>query len=134
MDNYKFASQNRLRFPSIRGALTVEQLFDLPLKSQSGFDLDTAARAIYNDLKESSEMSFVEAASASPENRKLEVALEIVKDVIKTKQDENAAKLNRAAKADQRRKILDALETKRGQELTAASIEDLTKQLKELEE
>lgn len=131
---YKFAAQNAIRFNSTRGAITVEQLFQMPLKAANGFDLDSVARAVNNELKSISEESFVEETASSPRRKELEVSLEIVKDVIKTKQDENQAKANRIKKAAERKKILDALATKQDQALSAASIEDLEKKLAALEE
>lgn len=133
MDIYKFAAQNGIRFNSTRGLITVEQLFQLPLKAAGGFDLDTIARTVNNELKGMQEESFVEVSTENPRKKELEVGLEIVKDVIKTKQDENAAQVNRLKKTAERKKILDALAAKKDQALSAASIEDLEKQLAALE-
>jgi hypothetical protein len=132
-DIYKFTAQNALRFPSKRGELTAEQLFDLPLKSQAGFDLDTVARAIHSQLKGVSEESFVEDTSADPRKTSLAVALDVVKDVIATKQAENRAAQDKTRKATERKKILDAIASKKDQALTAASLDDLEKQLAALE-
>ena len=57
------------------------------------------------------------------------MALEVVKDVIKTKPDENAAELNKIEKAAERKTILDAIRAKKDAALTAASLEDLEKRL-----
>ena len=126
---YKFAAQNKLRFESIRGHLTVEQLFELPLKSNSGFDLDTVARTINTELKGVGEESFVEDNSADPRKKSLEVSLEIVKDVIKTKQEENAARLDKAHRQERKRKILDIMAAKQDEKLTSASLEELEREL-----
>ena len=130
---YKFAAQNGLRFASNRGALTVEQLFDLPLKSKMNFDLDTVARTINSELQSMSQESFVEDTGSNPRKKELEVSLEIVKDVIKTKQDENQTSLNKLKKAAERKKILDAIGAKKDQQLSAASLEELEKKLTELD-
>ncbi|QEL16451.1 hypothetical protein [Limnoglobus roseus] len=132
-DIYKYAAQKRLRFPSSRGSLTIEQLFDLPLKSESNFDLDTVAKGINAQLKNVSVESFVEQAKPDPAKESLAVSLEIVKDVIKTKQEQNAAELNKIKKAADRKKILDAIGAKKDAALTAASLEDLEKQLAALD-
>ncbi len=131
---YKFVAQNGIRFASSRGLITVEQLFQMPLKSANGFDLDSVARAINKELKGMQEESFVDDVSSNPRKKELEISLEVVKDVIKTKQSENEAKLNRLKKTAERKKILDALAAKRDQALTASSIEDLEKQLAALED
>jgi hypothetical protein len=131
---YKIAARNKFRFPSVRGDLSVEQLFELPLKSATGFDLDNVARTVNTELKALSEESFVEDTVSTPRKKTLETALEIVKDVIKTKQEENATRLSKAKKAEERKKILDAIGAKKDQQLTQASLEELEKKLAALEE
>ena len=131
---YKFAAKNKLRFSSVRGDLTAEQLFDLPLKSPNGFDLNTVAKEINGELKATGEESFVEDTTNDPRREALVVSLEIVKDVIKTKQEENSARLNKLKRTEERRKILDALSAKKDQALTAASVEELEKKLAELDD
>lgn len=130
---YKFAAQNRLRFPSKRGDLTAEDLFQLPLKSTSGFDLDTVAKGINSQLKGASEESFVEDTTADPRRESLKVALEVVKDVIATRQAENRAALAKTQRAADRKKILDAIAAKKDDALTKASLEELEKKLTELD-
>ena len=129
---YKFVAQNKLRFPSSRGELTVEQLFDLPLKSNSGFDLDNIARTIHKGIKDIGEESFVENNN-DPRKKILESSLDIVKDVIKTKQEENAARLGKIKKTEERKKILDAMAAKKDQQLSQASFEELEAKLAALE-
>lgn len=131
-DIYKYAAQNELRYDSVRGDLTTEQLFDLPLTSKSGFDLDNVAKAVNAELKSVSEESFV-ATSTNPRKKQLEISLDIVKDVISTKQAENAAALAKVHKAEERKKILDALGAKKDQALTASSIEELEAKLAALD-
>lgn len=133
MEFYKLAAQTRLRFPSIRGELTVEDLFSMPLKSKNGFDLDSTARAVNNELKTMTEESFVEDVSSNPRKAQLEMSLEIVKDVIKTKQAENAAQLAKLNRAAERKKLLDAIGAKKDAALTTASLEELEKKLAELD-
>lgn len=132
-DMYKFAAQNRLRFPSVRGDLTVEQLFQLPLKAQNGADLDSVARAISNQLKSVSEESFVEDPTSDPKKTALVMSLDVVKDVIATKQAENRAALARQNRTIERNKILDAISAKQDKALTESSLDDLKKKLAELD-
>lgn len=133
MDIYKFAAQNKLAFPSRRGELTVSDLFDLPLKSTTGFDLDTVAKAINTQLKGVTEESFVAEAVADPKQELLATALAVVKDVIATKQAENKAAREKAERAVERRKLLDAIAAKKDAALTAASMDELEKKLAALD-
>ena len=132
MDLYKYAAQHGLRFPSARGGLTTEQLFDLPLSSKSGFDLDSVAKSVNAELKACSEESFV-STKANPLQQELQVALDLVKDVIATKQAINAEALKKQHRTEERRRILDAMANKKDQELSQASIEELEKKLAALD-
>jgi hypothetical protein len=134
-DIYKFAAQNKLLFPSRVGMLNVEQLFDLPLRSTrpNGADLDDTARKINAQLKGISEESFVEDITVNPQKQALTVALDVVKDVIATKQAENRAALAKTQRAAERKKLLDILAAKKDEKLSQASIEELEKQLAALD-
>lgn len=130
---YKEAIQKRYRFPSIRGPLTLENLFELPLKSPNGFDLDNVARSVHAQLQAQGE-SFVEVDSTNPAKEMLEGMMNIIKDVIKTKQEERTAGLAKLHRAVERKKILDAMAAKKDQQLTEATMEDLEKKLAALDE
>ena len=132
MELYKYALQKKLRFPSSRGELTVEQLFDLPLIAANNFSLDAVAKRIHADLKAAGEESFVEVSN--PQKRVLEIQLDIVKDVIATKQAENAAALARTKKREERRKILEAMENKKDEALSKASLKTLEAKLAALDD
>lgn len=111
--------------------LPIESVFRT--KERHNCDLDTIAKAVNSELKEMGEESFVEDVSANPRKKALEVALEILKDVIKTKQDENAAKLLKAKKVELRTKIMDAIQAKQDQKLTESTVEELQQQLAALD-
>lgn len=116
---YKQAAQQSLTFPSNRGLLTVEQLFKLPLTSKTGFDLDNVAKTVNALLKEQTEESFVEASKTNAQAKTLQLALDIVKDVISTKQDEANRAAKRKANADEKARLLEVLHGKKDAELQA---------------
>lgn len=126
------ASRLKFRYTSIRGELMTEQLWDIPLTSTTGFDLDTIARAINAELREVSEGSFV-TTQPSPRQRALEIALGVLKCVIATKQADQAKAIAAQERAQQRQQILAAISTKEMEALSAASREDLLQQLAALE-
>lgn len=129
MNLFEAAARGKYRFTSAKGQITTEDLFDLPLTSKNGFDLDMVARTVNSELKSASEESFV---TTTRRNTDLENKLEIVKAVIALRQEEKAAAADRAARLEKKRKILDAIESKEDQQLSEASIEDLRQQLAEL--
>lgn len=121
---FELASRQKLRFPSVRGELTVEQLWDLPLTSKSGADLDTVAKSINADLKASTEESFV-ATAANPLKERLQLMLDIVKHVIATRIAEADKARRREARAAERQRLTALLDKRNDEELAGLSKEDL---------
>lgn len=129
---FEYASRNKIRFNTVRGALTVEQLWDVPLYSKDDFDLNAIAKGISRVIKEASEENFVEV-SKTTEVVRLETSLEIVKHVIKVKLAEHKAAQDRAANRQKKEKLLAILAEKQDGALSALSVEELQKQIAELE-
>lgn len=121
---YKQALLQGLRFPSIKGLLTIEDLFQLPLTSRNGFDLDTVAKAVNHELKEEAEGSFVETKT-NPRKQYLELALEIVKDVISTKLDQAKAATKRKANASEKARLTEILHGKKDEALQQLTPEQI---------
>jgi hypothetical protein len=134
-DLFVQASREAFRYPSSRGELSTEQLWQLPLLGKganSGFDLDSVARALHTTVREHTEASFVDTR---PNQRRLEAEtkLEVVKHIISVKQEERRAAEARVERADKRRVILDALAARETEELNRASREELLAKLAELD-
>ncbi len=125
---FETAARKKFRFPSVKGVLTVEQLFDLPLTAANGFCLDAVAKEINSELKSVSEESFVAVAS-NPQKGVLEDKLEIVKHVIGVKQAENAARVAAADKAEQRERLRQILRDKKDKSLEGLSEAELEARL-----
>lgn len=132
---YEFVMRGKLRFPSPRGDLTAEQLWDVPLRSQDGFDLDNMARATNRKLKEVTEESFV-TTSQKPNATalRLEGTLDMLKHVISVKLDEE----NQAREKAEQRKELELLTRiyaeKKEERLSESSEKDLQKRIKALKD
>jgi hypothetical protein len=129
MDRFEYAVRNKLRFSSARGDLTVEQLWDVPLRSKDGFNLDIIARTAKKALGEASEESFVDE---KPKNTRLEVAFDIVKYVIDVRLDEEEKAKTRAAARLEREKLLRILAEKQEGKLSDLSEKELKKRIDEL--
>lgn len=126
------ATREKFRFESRAGSLTVEQVWDLPLSSKNGMDLDTVAKTVNAELRAASEESFVGPAT-TPARSALEAKLEVVKAIIAVKLDEKKRAEEAVTKAERRRKITEALAASEARELSGASKEDLLKMLAELD-
>lgn len=133
MNIFERASRAKLRFDSPVGALTTEQLWELNLSSAGAraTSLDSVGRAVVRELNSITTESLVET-KPDPRKIELELKLEIVKHVIASKQADAAAAQARAAKAEQKTKILNALASAEERELAGKSKEDLLKELEAL--
>jgi hypothetical protein len=122
---FEKAVRGKYRFPSNRGALTVEDLWDLSVQ-----DLDNVFKALNRDVKKVSEESLLE--THTKEETELGVKIEIVRHIVKTKLDEKKAREEAIARRAKKAEILDAIAKKQGEALGSASIEQLTKMLEDL--
>lgn len=113
MEIFEYASRNKLRFASVRGELTVEQLWDTPLRSRDDFNLDIIARGVNRGKSAASEESFVETTK-NPAQERLSTALEVVKHVIATKLAEEQAAQQRVENRAELKKRIEALKDYRG--------------------
>jgi hypothetical protein len=126
MSLFERASKLKLRFPTNKGILSTEDLWDLSLES-----LDVIAKAINKQLKADSEESFIGKKSAS--SSAIELSLEILKHIIAVKLAEKEAKANRAAKAAKVAQLKEIIGKKSLTDLENKSTDDLLKELEALE-
>jgi hypothetical protein len=129
---FEFATRNKIRFSSLRGEMSVEQLWDTPLRSKDGFDLDAVAKGANKTLKGLTEESFV-STERTPAVERAELALEIVKHVIQVKLAEEAAAKRRAENKVERERLLAILAEKQAGKLSELSEKELQKRINALE-
>lgn len=130
MDLFERASRAQLRFDSPVGDLTTEQLWDLPLtaRGERTPNLNKLAIEVNRRLKDLGEESFVDVRP-NPEKTKLELKLEILKHVIESRQKEAEAATKREETLQRKRKIEEILASKKDQELSAKTTEELEAEL-----
>ena len=130
MNIFERASRKKLRFPSPVGALSAEQLWDLPLlvRGAARADLDGIARGINNELKAVSDESFVEVSN-DPKRVELQLALDITKHVIASKQADVTAIEIREAKRSERVALLSALANKKDAAIQNMSEDEINAKL-----
>jgi len=129
---FEYATRNKIRFQSTRGELSVEQLWDVPLRSQDDFNLNAIAKAASKALKEISEENFIETTKTA-EHRRREMSLEVVKYVIEAKLADETAAEKRAANKLEKEKLLEILAEKQAGKLSALSEAELKKRIAALE-
>lgn len=128
MNLFEYATRAKVRFASTKGELTIEQLWDVPLRSKDDFNLNTIAKAANKSLKDISEESFVETTKTVEHSRR-EMVLELVKYVIDVKLDEENAAKRRAENKAEKEKLLEILAEKQAGKLSALSETELKKRI-----
>lgn len=129
---FEYATRNKIRFASSRGELSVEQLWDVPLRSTDGFNLDAVAKAANKAYKDATEESFVSSARTAVHTR-LENTLEVVKRVIQVKLDDEAAAKRRAENKVEKEKLLKILAEKQDGKLSDLTEKELQRRIAALE-
>jgi hypothetical protein len=124
---FEQATRAKLRYTLAKGTVTTEDLWDLRLE-----DLDTLAKRLNKEIKDSNEESFITTRSAS--NKKLELAFEIVKHVIAVRLAEKEKRAKSAENAARRIKLLELIAEKEDENTKGKSIEELRAELEGLQD
>ena len=123
---FEMATRSKLRFPSTKGELSVEDLWDLSDK-----DLDVVYKNLKDQEVKSSEESLLDDANVDP---KLTAAIDIVKYIFTTKRNERLAEKERINKKLTQRKYIDALSKKQDEAIEKMSEAELRAMIDSLED
>ena len=123
---FEIATRSKLRFPSTKGELSVEDLWDLSDK-----DLDVDYKNLKDQEVKSSEESLLDDANVDP---KLTAAIGIVKYIFTTKRNERLAEKERINKKLTQRKYIDALSKKQDEAIEKMSEAELRAMIDSLED
>lgn len=133
---FALAAMNKWRFATMRGEVAAEGLFDLPLTSKTGMDLDTVAQGLDKEIKESAPVSFVSSRVKRVETKLegLKQKLELVVLVIEYKQELEAAAAAKAKVKQQREALLELINKRQADATAALPLDELQAQLAALPE
>lgn len=123
---FEMATRNKMRFPSTKGELSVEDLWDLSDK-----DLDVVYKNLKDQEVKSSEESLLDDANVDP---KLTAAICIVRYIFTTKRNEKLAEKERINKKLTQKKYIDALSKKQDEAIEKMSEAELRAMIDSLED
>ena len=123
MDNFKLASQQKLRFQTSKGSLSTEQLWDLDVE-----ELDALAVSFESDYKGSAKKSFLIAKSEKDKTAKLR--FDVTLDVLSTKVEAMFEAQQALEIKAHNKKIISLISEKQDESLKGKSIEELEALLK----
>lgn len=127
---FEKAFRLKLRFNTPKGLLTIEDLWDLPLTSNTGKAcLDDLARKLHT-LNNTTVPSFVTKASAVDEIEKLkfDIVVHIINVRLAEAQTATDARINR----ERKQQLMSLIEQKQNEQLSALSIDELRKMVEVL--
>lgn len=119
---FEAATKEKYRFP-FKGMISVEDLWDLKLQ-----DLDSVFKSLNKQKKQNDEESLLQVKTA--EDQELDNKIQIVKYIVKFKQEEIEERLQAKDKKEYNQKLLELIERKHNEELAGKSIEELQAMLK----
>ena len=123
---FETVTRKAIRFNTVKGNVTVEDLWQMPLQSKSNYDLDNVAKTIAADIRKGDEESFVSTSKSSATD---ELKLDVVKHIIAFKIKENADKLERMGNAARKQELLAAIDNKNSEALGNMTVEQLNAEL-----
>lgn len=123
---FEMATRSKLRFPSTKGELSVEDLWDLSDK-----DLDVVYKNLKDQEVKSSEESLLDNANVDP---KLTAAIGIVRYIFTTKRKEKLTEKERINKKLKQKKYIDALSKKQDEAIEKMSEAELRAMIDSLED
>lgn len=123
---FEIATRSKLRFPSTKGELSVEDLWDLSDK-----DLDVVYKNLKDQEVKSSEESLLDDANVDP---KLTAAIGIVRYIFTTKRKEKLTEKERINKKLTQKKYIDALSKKQDEAIEKMSEAELRAMIDSLED
>lgn len=122
---FEKASRQKIRFQSDKGLLSIEDLWDLPLISSRGANLDDIARGLHSQLKNSDDVSFVVKERKS--NESVQLAFDIVKHIIDVKLVERDAAQLAATTKEKKQQIMQLIVNKEQSALAEMPLDELRK-------
>ena len=130
MNIFEQATRQAFRFESPKGFLTVEDLWNLPLTSNTGrANLDDIAKGLQAKLT-STALSFV--TDTTPVNKVYQAKFDVVIHIINTKISEAKAAEQASLAREKKQKIMAIIEQKSDLRLADSSLEDLQAMLEAL--
>lgn len=133
MNIFQQAAKKGLTFPSESGALSVEQVYSLPLQRARGISVDSVANMLLVAMAKSPRvLSLVMPHTVSSEVSDNELRLAILKEIIADKQNELVAAVNAEAKRSQIQQMEDLLADRKNDALRELTVEELEARLASL--
>jgi len=125
---FEEATRKKYRFPTPKGEVGVEEVWDLPLEAKNGVDLDNLAILLKRQIKSVDEESYIKK-SKTRVSKELETKFEIVVYIIDTKLKEAETRKVLADKKAHVEKLKALIADKQDEKLKNKGLEELQAEL-----
>lgn len=119
-----------LTFTTDRGSILPQDIYNLPLTGNNGFNLDSISRGLLKAVRDTGEESLVSAPTQA--NSDDELRIEVLKYIIADKQEEATVRQEQAKKQLRKQQLQQLIAKKAVEADESTSMEDLEKELAEL--
>jgi hypothetical protein len=124
MNLFELATRKKFKFASTKGLITVEDLWDLPLTSNSTrANLDDIARDLFKQLRNGDTVSFVNSENKSDPT--VQAQFDVVKYIIDVKLLEKQEDDKARSKAKEKQQLLEILAERQHDELKSKSVDEI---------
>jgi len=121
---FEVAVREKYRFP-FKGMISVEDLWDLNVQS-----LDSVFKTLNSQLKQVKEESLLN--TKSQQDQELDTKIEIIKYIVKVKQEEEQLRLKAREQREQKQKLLEIYASKQDADLLNKSAEEIKAMIDQL--
>lgn len=122
---FEVATRNGFRF-QYKGMISVEDLWVLNVR-----ELDSIFKGLNSQLKQVQEESLLDVKTK--QDQELDMQIEIVKHIVKVKQEEENVRLQAKEQKAKKQKLMEILSEKEDESLKNMSAEEIKKMLNDLE-
>ena len=124
-------TRKKVRFETPKGFLTIEDVWDLPLTSVRGLNLDDLAKSVNKKLKEATEESFVKTKSKKANI--LELQMKAILYIIDVKLKERDKAKKRKQLKEEKELLLTLMKEKEIEELKNKNLDEIKKRIEEID-
>jgi len=130
------ATRVKLTFSTARGNISILDIWDIPLNSNNGFDLENIAQDLYRKTKEEENtISFTRQKKRKTKEESLNsLRFDIVKYIIDIKLEEKEKEQRRIERNKERERLLALIAEKQEDKLKSKSLKKLEEELAKLDE
>ena len=126
---FENASRLQLRYKSRVGLIGTEDLWTLPLSSETRASLDEIAITVHEEIEKTGKKSFVKT---NRKDKVLELKMDIVKYIIEVKIKEAKDSEKAADNKERKELLMDVIAEKEIDELKGKSVKELQREAKKL--